>query len=465
MFRPAPRASIFHGVPVRLIASILFIVALVVAVLLIFGLEHERFVFEGLTEGKSIPTEIFPALWQSRRDFIVLTGLLFLVSAVAIAAVATSLHYQNTRRTLEEVKGLARNIMQSIPTGVLTVNGTGLITAVNPAAELILRRSSADILGKRYESVFVEKDAFRVALESALRTRRYVDHHDLPHEDGKGTIRTIRISTADLAGDDDGPAGAILLAKDVTEWLTLEQRVRMAEKLSALHTLSAGVAHELRNPLSAMDLNLHLLEEELREQNVNSGKAHEYLRVLNAECRRLSAILDNFMKFARPGNVLVQAVDMEGLIAHIVSLLQYEAGEQRIAIQVNVPKGMPQVVGDSTQISQVLVNIMVNAFQAMPEGGTCSIDAQVKEGEGIDWCELTVRDMGPGIKNEDLPRVFEPFYTTKAAGSGFGLAVAYRIVQDHGGTIDIASAPGNGTTVTVKLPVAGENETKILVER
>jgi signal transduction histidine kinase len=170
------------------------------------------------------------------------------------------------------------------------------------------------------------------------------------------------------------------------------------------------------------------------------------------------------MKFARPGNIQVQAVDIAGVIGHIASLLHYEAKERRIAIHVDVPRGMPHIVGDSTQISQVLVNIVVNAFQAMPEGGACAIGAQVKEGEDTDWCELTVRDTGPGIKNEDLPRLFEPFFTTKTNGSGLGLAVAYRIVQDHGGTIDIASTPGTGTTVTVKLPVAARKETKIMVE-
>ncbi len=460
MFRPAPHTAFFYGVPARLIVSILLILALVVSVLLIFSLEHEKTVFEGLTEGKTVPSDTFPALWQSRRDFLVLTGLLFLVSAVAIAAVITSLHHQATRRTLEEVKGLARNILQSIPTGVLTVNGTGLITVVNPPAESVLGRSLADLLGNTYESAFGKQDPFRLALESALHDRQYLDHYDLSREDGTGARRIIRISTAELAGDEDGPGGVILLAKDVTDWLALEQRVRTADKLAALHTLSAGVAHELRNPLSAVDLNLHLLEDELHESRVSSRKAAEYLRVLNAECRRLSVILDNFLKFARPGTLQVQVVDIEGLIQQIVSLMQYEAEAQGIAIEVTVANDMTPVIGDATQISQVLVNILVNAFQAMPSGGTCRITVRMTEREETEWCELTVRDSGQGINKEDLPRLFEPFYTTKATGTGLGLAVAYRIIQDHGGMIDVASTPGQGTVVTVQLPVAGKPESR-----
>ena len=147
-------------------------------------------------------------------------------------------------------------------------------------------------------------------------------------------------------------------------------------KLTALHTLSAGVAHELRNPLSAMDLNLHLLEEELKEHGLPSdGRAH-YLQVLNAECRRLSGILDNFMRFALPGSVGLHQVDVQRVIEHIVALMQFEAEERKICLERAIGKDLPPVQGDETQISQVLVNIVVNAFHAMANGGLCRIAAE-----------------------------------------------------------------------------------------
>ncbi|TAJ23595.1 MAG: PAS domain-containing protein [Nitrospirae bacterium] len=454
MFRPIPEPSLFQAVPIRLIASVLLILAFVVSVLLLFSLEHEKFVVHGLMEGKTVPTGLFPVLWQSRRDLIVITVLLFLVSAIAIAAVITSLHYGTTRRTLEEVKGLARNILQSIPTGVLTVDRNGVITAVNPNAEKVLGRSAVELLGNTYDSVFAEGDTIRVVLDRALRGQQHVDHKDLPYEDSDRAPRTIRVSSAELTGDDSRPAGVILQAQDVTEWLALEQRVRVAEKLAALHTLSAGVAHELRNPLSAVDLNLHLLEEELRERSHLSPKAGQYLEVLNAETRRLTGILDNFMKFARPGAIRLHQVDVKSLIAHIVSLLQYEAEEQHISLEATLADGLRCILGDETQISQVLVNIVVNAFHAMPGGGVCRITATGRTVAGKDWVEISVRDTGVGITRDELPRLFEPFYTTKASGSGLGLAIAYRIIQDHGGTIEVESTAGSGTTVVVKLPAA-----------
>lgn len=451
MFRPIPKATLFRRIPYRLITSVVLILALVVAVILLFSLEQEKLLLQGFTQGKTVPTELFPALWQSRHDLIVVTLLVFLVSAIGIAAVITFLHYDSTRRTLEEVKGLARNILESIPTGVLTINCHGQVTAINPSAVATLKRSTEELLGQSYEQMFPEGDMIRIVLDGALHNDRHVDHYDMPYRAGDQT-RTIRLTTADLTGDDGRPVGVIVLLKDVTEMLDLERRVRVADKLAGLHTLSAGVAHELRNPLSAIDLNLHLLEEELRAGTRPSSTLDKYLHVLNAETRRLSAILDNFMKFARPGSFRLHAVDTEKLLSHIMSLLQYEAQDRRIQLISKAPDTLPALMGDETEISQVLVNVIVNAFQAMPNGGECQVVIRGIKTDEKEWVELTVQDSGIGIKKAELSRLFEPFYTTKTAGSGLGLAIAYRIVQDHEGTIQVSSTPGIGTAVVIKLP-------------
>jgi len=390
--------------------------------------------------------------WQWPRDVVLVILFLLLVSAISMAAMISFLHYASTKRTLEEVKGLARNILQSIPTGILSVNRSGIITAVNPTAEAVLKRAAADLLGNSYESVFASGEIIREVLEGALKNHRHMSQKDLPYEGINGRLQTIRVSTVELTGDDGRPAGVLLQAQDVTEWLGLEQRVRVAEKLAALHTLSAGVAHELRNPLSAMDLNLHLLEGELQEQGPLKSETAHYLQVLNAECRRLSAILDNFMKFARPSSVDTHEVDVHRVIEHIVALMQFEAEERGIILKLSSEKELPPVLGDETQISQVLVNVVVNAFHAMAEGGRCHIAATTCTTDGKPWVEISVRDTGVGIPEESLLRLFEPFYTTKPSGSGLGLAIAYRIMQDHGGVISVSGAPGTGTVVVLRFP-------------
>jgi len=432
MFRPIPEAAFFRRAPFRLIASIPIISAVAIIVILLLSVE------------------LFTPL--SRRDLIVLALFLVLSSAVSIAAVINFLHYASTRRTLEEVKGLARNILQSIPTGILTINRSGVITAVNPSAEAVLKRPAAHLLGNSYEFAFANGEIIRGILDGALRNHRHISQKDVPYEGINGRRQTIRVSTVELTGDDGQPAGVLLQAQDVTQWLGLEQRVRVAEKLSALHTLSAGVAHELRNPLSAMDLNLHLLEDELHEKGPLTSRTAHYVQVLNAECRRLSAILDNFMKFARPTSVDAHEVDVHRVVEHIVALMQLEAQEHKIRLEQRIEKDLPPVLGDETQISQVLVNVVVNAFHAMPEGGCCQIAANTCTADGKRWVELSVADTGVGIPEEALPRLFDPFYTTKPSGSGLGLAIAYRIMQDHGGLISVASVPGTGTTVALRFP-------------
>jgi PAS domain S-box-containing protein len=460
MFRPVPTAIFWRKIPYRPIAVVVLVLALVVSVILLFSLEREKLLLQGLTQGGTVPMELFPALWQSRRDVILVTVLVFLVSAIGIAGVIMLLHYDSTRRTLEEVKGLARNILESIPTGVLTINRNGQVTAVNPSAAATLKRSTEELLGQSYEQMFSQGDTIRIVLDGALHHDHHVDHHDMPYRAGDQT-RTIRLTTADLTGDEGSPVGVIVLLKDVTELLGLERRVRIADKLAAMHTLSAGVAHELRNPLSAIDLNLHLLEEDLKEKGMLATKGARYLHVLNAECRRLSVILDNFMKFARPGSVSLHEVDVKALIDHILALMHFEAEERKIRLEQVAEEELPPVMGDETQISQVLVNIIVNSFHAMPNGGLCQVAVAQRETDGKPWVEIAVKDDGVGITKEEISHLFEPFYTTKSSGTGLGLAIAYRIMQDHGGTIQVSSVPGSGTTVVTQFPVAIDQPRKV----
>ena len=299
-------------------------------------------------------------------------------------------------------------------------------------------------------------------LNDALREGRHTHEKDFPyHEQATGDAGTIRVSTVELRGEEGARDGVILQVQDVSELLVLERRLRNAEKLAALHTLSAGVAHEIRNPLSALDLNAHLLEEELREHNVDAPKVSSYLDVVNVEIRRLTGILDSFLKFARPASVEMCEIRIEDVVAHIVQLLHYEAGERQVRLETAVGSELPRVLGDETRLSQVLLNLVVNAVQAMPAGGVCRIAVSRRRYEGRDWVEIVVQDTGAGITRQDLPRLFEPFFTTKPNGSGLGLAIAYRIVEDHGGLIQVSSEEGQGTTVAVRLPVADRSVEKV----
>jgi signal transduction histidine kinase len=183
-----------------------------------------------------------------------------------------------------------------------------------------------------------------------------------------------------------------------------------------------------------------------------------YIHVLNAECRRLSVILDNFMKFARPASVGLQPVDMHALISHIMALMRFEAEERKIRLEESIEASLAPVSGDETAISQVLINIVVNAFHAMPDGGVCRLAGEERIVDGKRWIAVTVTDTGIGINQDDLKKIFEPFFTTKPTGTGLGLPIAYRIMEDHGGMIHVASMPGAGTTAEILFPAAAEQD-------
>ena len=184
MFRPIPQAAFFRKAPIWLLASIPILLGIGFVILLLLRIEA-----------------------LSKPDLVVLALLIVLGMAVSIAAVMSFLHYTSTKRTLEEVKGLARNILQSIPTGILTINRSGVITAVNPTAEAVLKRPAADLLGTSYESVFVRGELIREVLEMALKNHRHTTQKDLPYEGVNGRLQTIRVSTVELTGDDGQPAG------------------------------------------------------------------------------------------------------------------------------------------------------------------------------------------------------------------------------------------------------------------
>ncbi|GEM_PF-324467 len=452
VFRPHPETTLFRNIPVRQIVAVLLIVAVVIGILLVISLERQRFVFSGLTEGKPLSAELDVALGQSQRDLIAITILLFLVGGIGISAVVTYLNYRNTRQTLEQVKGLARHILQGIPTGILTINRDGIVTALNPAAESILRKDSQVLLGTHYETMFAEGNPIHNILSKTLEEGIPVKHKEVSLRTHNDLTRTIRITSATLSEDDGHHAGYIFQIEDISEELVKERQLANAQKLTALHTLSAGVAHELRNPLSALDLNLHLLKEELQEQKILFPRAEQYIEILATEIKRLSHILDSIMSYAQARSENIQEVDLPKVMDHLKHLLEQEAQKRGQRFEVDVSEHVSTISCDETQLTQAIFNIVLNAFQAMPEGGLCRMTVGASHSIDGSMIEIIIQDTGPGIPESALSHIFDPFFSTKPKGSGLGLAIAHRIMTNHGGTIDVSSSIGQGTTVTLRLP-------------
>jgi len=228
------------------------------------------------------------------------------------------------------------------------------------------------------------------------------------------------------------------------------RRAQVAEKLAAVGTLTAGLSHEIRNPLNAAGLQLAVLERRLQHlPREMQPTLLEPLLLVRDEIRRLDHILEDFMQFARPTQFVAQPVDLDSVVRKVYNLLRNDADQRGIRLECS-GSGEVWVLGHDERLRQVIVNLALNALEATPKGGWVRLSCQPSERE----VALSIEDSGPGIRPEAIGRIFEPFFTTKSAGSGLGLSIVHAIVTQHSGTINAENVPGVGARFTVRLPAA-----------
>ena len=226
------------------------------------------------------------------------------------------------------------------------------------------------------------------------------------------------------------------------------------EKQLLLSRLLARLAHEIRNPLSSLDIHVQLLEEDLAEAVPElRDKTTGRLEIMRGELHRLENIVKQFLSLAGPSSLDLRQVEIGGIIGHVCELLRPEAAAREIEILSCVPEDVPSFVADPGQLTQALVNLVINAIQAVERKGSVTASAAVDPGNGI--LRITVRDTGPGLPTERASAIFEPFFTTKSDGSGLGLWIVQQIVVAHGGAIQAADSPEGGAVFTIHLPLAG----------
>jgi signal transduction histidine kinase len=232
----------------------------------------------------------------------------------------------------------------------------------------------------------------------------------------------------------------------------LSRRAQVAEKLAAVGTMTAGLSHEIRNPLNAAALQLTVLER--RVQRLPRGEQPpllEPLHLVRDEIRRLDHILEDFLQFARPRVFVPRLVEVEPVITRVLDLLEGDAERRGVRVE-RAFDGAPPIAGDEERLRQVMMNLALNALEAVANGGLLRVSCRPAEGDGM--VEIVVEDSGPGIPPELRDRIFEPFFTTKAEGSGLGLPIVHAIVSQHGGTIAAEEAPQGGARFVLRLPRA-----------
>lgn len=228
------------------------------------------------------------------------------------------------------------------------------------------------------------------------------------------------------------------------------QLLELSRRVASLGRLTAGVAHEVKNPLNAMTIHLELMRQKLSGQQA-AAPAMAHVDVIAREIRRLDDVVQGFLKFARPEEVSLQPVDLPALVIEVFKTIEAEARAVGVGLETSVEPGLARVEGDATMLRQALLNLAKNAIQAMPNGGRLRAALQTGRDGRI---ELRLSDTGVGIPPEHLAKIFDLYFTTKESGTGIGLSLVYRTIQLHHGDVDVESTPGKGTTFMIKLPVA-----------
>jgi two-component system NtrC family sensor kinase len=259
---------------------------------------------------------------------------------------------------------------------------------------------------------------------------------------------TFRLNTYLLRQRDGTISGAVNVLRDITNELALQSQLIQSEKLAAIGRLAGSLAHEINNPLQALQGCLDLA---LANPN-NIEKQARYLNVAKSEVERLASMVQRLLDFYRPSKGARGPVDIAALVEEVLTLSSKRLQHAQITTQIEWDEDLPVIYGVPNQLKQVFLNLVLNAIDAMPNGGKLKIHGRLVEKEKR-WLVIDFADTGVGIPPENLDKIFEPFYTTKPSGTGLGLGISHTIVSSHGGQIKIASTTGRGTTLSVWLPI------------
>jgi two-component system sensor histidine kinase PilS (NtrC family) len=354
---------------------------------------------------------------------------------------------QHAESALEQLRIDTNYILENMSSGVLVVDTDGRVLTMNAAAEEILELRKDEVLAHHVDTSLGRRapDLAHELMES-LASERVRRRQEISGHSRAGAYRPMGISISPLTDGTQRRRGVIAVFQDLTEVHEMRERVRKADRLAAVGELSAGIAHELRNPLASISGSIEMLYHEL----ALDGENKRLMELIMRESDRLDRIISDFLEFARLRTPRRVPSKLARCIDDVVTLVKQNTEKSEgVTIRTTFDPALPDVWMDDEQMRQVFMNLAVNACEAMENRGTLEIDA-VSTGEPK--VRIAFKDSGPGIEPDGLERMFEPFFTTKDGGTGLGLAMANKIVTAHGGSIEFKNAE-RGAVFTIVLPV------------
>ena len=337
------------------------------------------------------------------------------------------------------------SVMAGLEDGLILFTRDARAVMVSPAAERFLGAPASHFLGKKVTDIFPAGHPMYEALHlEGGELRDIATETDLETQDGP---KRISIGVQEIQGAGER-MGALVTLRDLDSIESINTQLQVSERLAALGRITAGVAHEVKNPLNSMRLWLENLKESLPPET--DGGAQQAVNVLDAEIDRLDAVVKRFLDFSRPMDVRLEPTQLSDLLHEVLEVAQPELERAKVEVARLIPIGIPDVFVDRALLKQAVLNLVLNAVDAMPQGGQLQLTLSRRG----DMAEITVGDTGKGIPLENRQKIFQLFFTTRPGGSGIGLASTFRIVQLHNGSIDFTSEVGRGTTFRIELPLA-----------
>jgi PAS domain S-box-containing protein len=375
--------------------------------------------------------------------------LLSTIAGYVAIAIENARLYQSLEQKamqIERLKDFSENIVESLRIGVLTEDLEDRIESWNPQLEDLLEIPRRAALGRKLDEVLPGELAEEIRARATSEHASGIYKFRLLTPSGRQVV--INASIAPLLAKDGAQVGRLILLDDITQRVSLEEQMVENEKLTSLGLLAAGVAHEVNTPLAVISNYIQMLAKQIP---ANDPKQKTIERIVK-QTFRASEIVNNLLNFSRTGALEPSELDLNSVLEETLLLVQHPFKTAQVNVVRNYNEKLPAVLGSTTRLQQVFLNLFMNARDAMPGGGMLEVRTSAQNGS----VEIEVTDTGMGIAPEHLHRIFDPFFTTKATGrgTGLGLSVSYGIIKEHAGRVDVRSTPGKGTSFRLEFPVA-----------